>query len=54
MGKNKSYDEDDDDELSSDALDGHGTISEWEKYNGRGFWGCSAHGYIYDDDQNDR
>jgi len=33
-----------------DALDGHGSISRWEEVNGRGFWGSSANGYIYDKD----
>jgi len=39
------------DAISGDALDGHGSISSWEEANGRGFWGSSANGYVYDDDQ---
>lgn len=36
--------------FSGDALQGHGTISSWEEANGRGFWGSSSKGYIYDKD----
>lgn len=32
------------------ALDGCGSISEWENKNGRGFWGSDANGYIYSED----
>jgi len=28
----------------------HETVKEWERKNNRGFWGCKAKGYIYDDD----
>ena len=38
--------------IKGDALDGHATISSWEDANGRGFWGSSANGYIYDKDAN--
>lgn len=33
-----------------DALEGCSSISDWENRNGRGFWGSSANGYIYDKD----
>ncbi len=36
---------------SGDALGGHGSISEWEKYHGHGFWGSSANGYITDEEE---
>lgn len=35
---------------TGDALDGHGSIERWEEVNGRGFWGNSTSGYIYDKD----
>jgi len=31
------------------ALDGY-SVGEWEKRNGRGFWGNESRGYIYDED----
>lgn len=37
----------------SDALNGL-SVGEWERRNGRGFWGNSTTGYIYDKDINDR
>ena len=46
----KAIDEEND--ISGDALDGYGTIQNWEKHNGRGFWGNETTGYIYNDDLN--
>lgn len=33
-----------------DALGGCGSIKKWEEVHGRGFWGNSTTGYIYDKD----
>lgn len=47
---------DDDDDIPSthgsdnDALQGYGTVENWEKHKGRGFWGNSSTGYIEDKD----
>lgn len=47
---------DDDDEPTtfgspdSDALQGHGSVESWERAKGRGFWGNSSTGYVYDKD----
>ena len=32
------------------ALDGCGSVSSWERKHGRGFWGNSKKGFIYDKD----
>lgn len=33
-----------------DALGGHSSIASWEEAHGRGFWGNSTTGYVYDKD----
>ena len=35
---------------SGNALGDCGSVSQWEERHGRGFWGCEAHGYTYDKD----
>lgn len=37
-------------DINSDALEGYGTVKEWEEYNGRGFWGNPTSGYLTDDE----
>ncbi|MFA5366355.1 MAG: hypothetical protein WC333_00330 [Dehalococcoidia bacterium] len=36
---------------SGDALQGYGTIENWEKHHGHGFWGNSTTGYITDEEE---
>lgn len=35
--------------FGGDALDGCGSISQWEERHGRGFWGNESSGYITDE-----
>lgn len=39
-----------DTDYASNSATGGLSIREWEKRNGRGFWGNSTTGYIYDKD----
>jgi len=38
------------DRMVPSALGGHSSIESWENSHGRGFWGNSSSGYIYDKD----
>jgi hypothetical protein len=53
-GGKKAHDPFAEEPFHGDALQGYGSVGEWEKHHGHGFWGNSTTGYITDEEERKR